>query len=289
MRQYILPLLALLSVVLYLSTFVGRSSPEPLFGDLRKEGVTEVEIKKAGIEYLVRKTDGNWKLEKPLQWPADKEKVERLIEAALKTKVETPITEEEKDFEKYRVSDRGDYIILRSPAKSIKVYVGKRGPRYSLVYVRRDREDEVYLVDATFADELPTGKNSLRDRTIWKLPKGLITEVRWSLEDKRFSMIKTQNSWTTEDGKSLPQADVDNYLGYLSSLKASGFPEEDKLPDGALESGTLQISTKDGQYKLSLYKTKKQDYYILYDGHVYKTYAYQKDQIFREIKPEEKS
>ncbi|RME67445.1 MAG: DUF4340 domain-containing protein, partial [Nitrospirae bacterium] len=197
MRYYILPALAVLSVVLYISTFVGGHSPEPLFEDIKKDEITEIEIKKAGIEYLVKRTDGNWSLEKPIQWPADKNKVERLIDTALKTRIETPITDEKKDYEKYKVTDSGDYLTFKTPSKAVKVFVGKRGPRYSLVYVRRAEDDEVYLVDGAFADELPTGKNSLRDRTIWKVPKGQIVAVRWSLKDKEFYMTKTENQWTT--------------------------------------------------------------------------------------------
>lgn len=288
MRAYILPALAALSVVLYISTLVGKTGPEPLFEGITKEAITEIEIKKANEEYLIKKTDGGWALQKPIQWPADQNKVNRLIEAALKTRIENPITEDEKDFKKYKVTDTGDYLTLKTPSKTVTVMVGKRGPRYSLIYVRRKGDDEVYLVDASFADELPTGKNSFRDRTLWKVEKEKILSVNWTLNDRAFQMVKATKGWTTREGKPLPEGPVDAYLTYLSNLQASGFPEKDQLPKGANQIGKLEMKTSEKTYSLSLHKDKKDNYYILYDDHVYKTYDYQKDQIFREIKPENK-
>ncbi len=287
MRQFILPILALVSVVLYLSTLMGGPSREALFEGIKKDEVTEIEIKKAGIEYLIKRTDGGWALEKPLKWPADKNRVNRLIDTALKTQIETPITEDKKEFERYRVTDRGDYLLLKSPSRAVKVFVGKRGPRYSLVYVRKEGDDEVYLVDAAFADEMPTGKNSFRDRTLWKVPKEQITRLKWSLQGKGFSMDRTDSGWVNSKGKKLPDRDVDDYLTYISNLEASGFPKEDKLPEGAKHKGRFQLTTKQGQYEFTLYQDKKENYYILYRGHVYKIYDYQKDRIFREISPKE--
>ncbi len=287
MRPYILPILAVVSVLLYISTLVGRTGPEPLFRGISKDSITEIEIKKGSLEYLLKRTDSGWVLQKPIQWPADSEKVNRLIETALKTRVENPITDKEKDFDRYKVSDNGDYITLKTPSKSITVFVGKRGPRYSLVYIREKGEDDVYLVNAAFADELPTGRNSFRDRTIWKITKNSIIEIQWQLQKKTFGMIKTQKKWITREGKPLPEGPVDAYIAYLSDLKASGFPETDQLPEGASRVGKLILKTKDNKtYTLSLYKDSKDNYYLLYRDHLYKTYDYQKDQIFRQIKPE---
>jgi len=289
MRAYILPVLAVVSVLLYLSSLIGKTGPEPLFKGIDKDAIVEIEIKKAEQLYTLKKNNGGWNLIKPVQWAADKDKVNRLIEAALKTTLENPVTNKKEDLKKYHLTESGDFLTLKTPSKSITVFVGKRGPRYSLVYVRRKGDSKVYLVDASFADELPTGKNYFRDRTIWRFKSAQVLELRWTMNNERFQMIKTTKGWSTQNGKILPVDRVDAYLTYLSNLQAAGFPENDQLPKGSIHLGQLQIKTTDKTYTLTFYKGKKDNYYIVYNGHVYKAYEYQKDEIFKKIKPQQRA
>jgi hypothetical protein len=283
MRYYILPAVAVVLVVLYFIPMLSSKGPSYLV-NLNKKGIKEIEVKRGDTLYRFQNNEKGWQMVEPIRWKADEGKIKSLIEKVLKTRLENPITRDKDKYRDYKVTDSDDYITLKTPRSSETIVVGKRGPKYSLVYVRRKGDRGVYLVDASFVDALPDSKDEFRDRTILSLKKEDIKAVRWTLQKESFSMRREKDGWYSEE-KKLPEERVSAYLNGLSIITASGFPEKDELPEGATEEGALQI-TADREYLLKLFKAKE-EYFIFYKDHVYKISEFRKNELFRKVSSEE--
>jgi hypothetical protein len=285
MRYYVLPTIAVVLVVLYFIPMLSSKGHSYLV-NLSKETIREIEVKRDDILYRFQNSGESWQMVEPLRWKADEGKIKNLIEKVLKTRLENPITSDKDRYKDYKVTDSDDYITLKTQRSSETIMVGKRGPKYSLVYVRRKGDRSVYLVDASFVDALPESRDEFRDRTILSLDKKDIKTVRWTLSKDSFSMRKEKDGWYSGEGeRKLPEERVSAYLNALSSITASGFPEKDELPEGATEEGVLQI-TADRDYLLKLFKAKE-NYFILYEDHLYKISEFRKNELFRKVSLEE--
>jgi hypothetical protein len=243
--------------------------------------IKEIELKKGKEIYRFKKQGDSWQMITPINWKAKTSKIEELIRRLKKTILENPITENKERYGEYGVEEDSDYVkIVKDNHKEITLYTGKRGPRYSLIYIRKKHEDTVYLVNASFYDALPSDRDDFRDKTILSIPVTTIKEIRWELKDKKFSMTKRQDGWFSNE-KKLSDDKVRDYLQRVSNITAMGFPEDDKLPEDAELAGKIFIkSTKD--YTLVLYK-RGDEYYILKDSTAFKISSYIKDDLFREI------
>jgi len=282
MKRFILPLIAFTLMIIYFLPLVLKSSSHKTHLLAEGTSLKEIEIKRGQDIYHFKKRADEWQMIKPINWKVDTSKIENLIKRLKDTVLENPITEDKEKYKKYGVGGEGDYIkIITDNNKQITLYTGKRGPRYSLIYVRKKGEKTVYLVNAEFYNALPYDRDDFRDKTILSIPAETIREIKWELGDKKFSMVKKQDGWYAEV-KKLSDEKVKDYLEKVSKITATGFPKDDKLPKKAKLSGKILIkSTKD--YTLTLYK-KEDEYYILKDNTAFKISSYLKDALFKEIK-----
>ncbi len=277
MRYYILPVVAGVLMMLYLiPLIVGKGPPSTLIDPSFQ--AEEIEVKKGDSDYHFKKTDSGWVMQKPIKWKADEERINRLLEKLKNTVLENPITDDPDKYGIYKLSEDSDYILLKGPTGEQKVYVGKRGPRYSLVYVRRDRDKTVYLVDAGVADALPSGRDDFRDKTILKIDQRGIEAIRWQKEKETFVMQKREGRWYARE-EPLNDEEVKEYLTFISDLKATGFPKKDRLPEGADRVGIIEVDTSGGVKKMEVFKADKQ-HYIIHEGHPYRVSDYTVERLF---------
>ncbi len=287
MKRYFLPSLALLLMVIYfLPYFIGGSKGPLHLVSINKKAVKKLVIKRDGEEIEIKKQDKHWQIVRPISWSADDTRVERILDGLEETILETPVTSKKGDYEKYNIKDDGDFIELSDGKNTERVYLGKRGARYQLMYVRPASDKRVYLVQARFADWLPENVNKIRDRTIVKIAPESITQVFWKDERESYSIVKKGDSWFggSKAGKETQRLDakkVKDYLEQFRSLEGSGFLINDKLPEKAKKTGMLKIIAS-RQYTLELYKNEKDSsYFLVKDAVPYRISSYFKDRIFK--------
>jgi len=278
-KSYILPFTALIIIVLYFTPLVFNKEKEQtiLFPGIK---VKEIELKKGEKKFYFQNKKNGWYMIKPIKWKAEENKINKLINKLKHTKLENPITDDKNKYKDYQVTNSGDYIKIKGLSKEIKVFIGKRGPRYSLIYVRIEGDNNIYLVDSSFANYISQKSDDFRDKTILKIDIEKIKKVRWKEEDKSFSMEKKEDGWYVGKNK-LENEKVRTYLATISLITAIGFPEQNKLPEGAEEKGEIIITT-DKDFILKLYK-KGEKFYILQDNIAYIISKFKKEEIFKEI------
>ena len=290
MKRYILPAIALLLMLIYFIPYITGGSAGPAYlVSIKKDAVKKLIIKRSSKEIEIERQGSHWQILRPIKWRADETRVSRILEALSGTLLETPVTSKKSDYEKYNIGDKGDFIEVSDGKNTERVYLGKRGARYQLMYVRPAEDKHVYLVQARFADWLPENVNKIRDRTILKEPKADIKRVSWKTDKDGYSIVRRADGWfggkkEGTEKERLDEKKVKEYLEVFSDLKATGFLIDDKLPKKAHKIGILKISgSKD--YILELYKNEKDSgYFLLKDSVPFKISSYTKERIFK--KPE---
>ncbi len=287
-KRYALPIIAIILMALYFIPMLIESKPSRTVIISRKEDVKEIKIKKGDNLIRLLRRNGSWRIAAPEDWPADSEKVEALLNALKETVLENAITDNKSRYNEFGINGNGDYLeISTKNGQSRRFLLGKRGPRYSLIYIRPDDEATVYLVNAKFADRLPSGKYAFRDRTILSLEPSTIEKVQWKYGDESYSYIKREKEWVRVDteGRETPLADdaIKDYLEDISSIRASGFLDNDRLPESADHVGKIIIKA-DEEIVLNLYEDKKKkEYYLLRGDMPYRISKFLKDRLFKRI------
>ncbi len=284
MKRYLLPVIAVILMVLYFLPYLSGKNKKTLhLISLKPDEINSIVIKKEGTEYEFRKENTHWKMLKPIKWKADEEKIKRLLEALRETILETPVSD--KDYEKYNIKDDGNFVRVSNGQTTQTVFVGKRGARYSLIYVKPEKDKRVYLVRARFADRLPAGENDFRDRSIFKTDPARIKAVFWKEEDKTYSLVRRENGWYGGKTRGNENTKVDSkkvkeYIDRVSDIEATGFLKDDKLPEKAKKIGFIKI-VSDKETILELYK-KEEDFYLKKEDKAFRISTYQKQHLFKQ-------
>ena len=279
MKRFVLPTTALLLMLLYLIPPLLEEGPEELRIIPKGLRIVGIEIKRGKEVYRLRKEDGGWKIEEPIEWKADSSRVEDLLRRLRGTRLENPITDREDRYREFDLGGEGDYIKLLAEGGETTLYTGKRGPTPSLIYVRREGDRNVYLINAGFADLIPQDINDLRDRTILSIPEEEIRKVSWEEGGERFEMVKREDGWYTSEGERLEDRMVSDYLRDISRIRATGFLKDDALPQGAERYGAIRISG-DREVSLTLYR-KDGEHYLVREGVPYRISPSLKERILR--------
>ncbi len=282
MRRFILPLAALTLVVLYFASILTEEGPVRKTFLEPDASVVELEVRSGGEVFGFKKEGGVWKMDRPVRWKADGGLIEQLIGRLKETVLENPITDKEERYKDYGVDGGGDYVkVVSAGGREYTLYKGRRGPKFSLVYVRSKDDPFVYLVKSSFADSLPTKRDDFRDKTILSIPEDEIREIRWEAGGKSFAVTRRDDGWYAGERK-LQAEEVSPYVARVTKMSAIGFPDDDKLPEGAEPAGTLYIEAGE-EIRLDLYE-KAGEYFFVKDGIPYRIAVSLKNGVFKEIK-----
>ena len=282
MKRFILPITALLLAILYFFPYLtGGNKNTAFLITLKPEEIEKVYIKREGSEYEFIKENNHWKMIKPIQWKADETKIKRLLEAMKETVLETPVSD--KDYQRYNIKDNGDFIQVYSKQKAQKILIGKRGARYSLIYIKPQNDRNVYLVRARFVDRMPAGENDFRDRTIFQTDPSRIKAIYWKEGNKTFLITRGADGWyvgNKKENKINSQA-LKEYLDTISNIDATGFLKNDRLPEGAKKIGFLSIKA-DRETKIHLYK-KDSEFYLQISDRAFRISSFLKERLFKKL------
>jgi hypothetical protein len=139
--------------------------------------------------------------------------------------------------------------------KIAHLFVGKQGPDYFTTYVRRDGEDEAYLVHEPLSGRFPVRVTDWRDKAVWNIDADAIAEVEISRLDGGFTLVRdAEDAFMVKESQEA-KLDAQRLTGWLSrwtALKAQAFPEgiEEKATGLAKPAVTLRVAMKDGSERI---------------------------------------
>jgi hypothetical protein len=215
--------------------------------------ITKIEIKNAAKgEVVLEKQGENWKLTKPVDYPANQQNVKTLIDNVKEIRVKDSIDTGKGQYATYDLEDdKAVHVQLyKDTAKAVDLYFGKSGTRGQMTRVAD--KDGVYVASG-YSNYLYTREvKDWRDRDVMKFEDSNVVSVSLVNSNGAFSFSKGEgDKWSgTYKGKAISgfdQEKVKDMLRAFKALSADDFAEADKTPadTGLDKPATVAIKLKD--------------------------------------------
>ena len=236
----------------------------------------------------VAKTDGGWRLPGQDNFPADRDRVERLLTRLKELKHGAPVATTKGALERFKVSEKNfeRRITLASGADTLAVLYLGTSPAMRQVHAREAKQKRVYAVAfATY--DVPVKPEDWEEKTVLRIPKDEIAAI----EVDGLRLVRVESSGTAETNKdtkektnediktegaswqvagpikaSLKPEAAEKLAGLLADLHFKAVLGQAEQPSYGLRTPqlALTITRKDGQtvaYRLG--KMKDRDEYAL--------------------------
>ncbi len=214
--------------------------------------VDRLEIRSPNSSVVLAKQGSEWYLKEPLDYRAEQASVGTLIHDLKNLSVKSVVSNKPEKFPVFQVDTAsGTHFSIYENGKKIdSLIVGKMGSTYTEMYVRRLSSNDVDAVDAALQYQINRQPKEWRDKTIIKVPKESIKEIKYQYGDTTFSLAFQDSVWKVGNN-AVKTSDVDGILGWLSNLQADDFIDTTLHPAPKL---TAAISFSENQLRFSFLK-----------------------------------
>ena len=139
--------------------------------------------------------------------------------------------------------------VTRGDVTLVNVFIGQQGRAYRTVYVRRDGDDDVYLVESLLSALVDRQVNDWRDKHIVAVDTAGVTRIEVGRGSDRYALVRTDSAWTFADGAETDSAAVQRLLGEFGTLEAqgSGFPSAQEADSLDFDNPKRQVSLFDAE------------------------------------------
>lgn len=258
--------------------------------DIKAENVTALEVtakpNKEGEEpetVRLEKTDDGWIAKSAAGYPADTEKVKKVIDTVLELRIREPMATSEVNHDALRVSD-DEYsrkVAVEAGDKKTAFYLGSGSG--SSLHVRFAGENDVYQGRGASVYAVSSGLQSYIDTKLVEVDKDKLTSVAVKNEKGTLTFTKDGDAWKLEElpaGKELDETKLKSFLGKVARLSLSDVVGKEVTPEHGFDSGVkvVLVSTEDAAPKTTTYfigaKLANEDkYYARVEGKDYVTLA----------------
>jgi len=223
--------------------------------------ITQLEIKKIIFEkenkkYEIYKKNNLWFLkEKNTEFKADKEKIEKIIEAIKEIKKEEIISKNKNKHQDFGIGKNKIKVFYQN--KEITIYVGSSA-NFNTNYLRINEENEVFL-GQNFDEFLNT--DDWRDLKINLIEKEEdVEELTLNYEGKTLFFKKEKNEWKINQ-KRAKKDRVNFFINEIATLKANDILSYDNLPD-INPSIIIEVKEKNQIKKAEFFEKDKESFFL---------------------------
>lgn len=212
----------------------GGAPADPIF--------TSIEIKAKGDATSLEKTESGWRITAPVSSPADSYAVDQVLGQLRGGKLKAIVEENpaDADLVKYGLKEPKFSVTAFASAPNatkIALFGGIENPFDGTVYVRREGDKAVHVVDGAVRFALEKSTFDLRDKDVVAVDEPKLQRVDVKARARAYSLERNSDkTWRLVAPKDLP-ADTSAVTSMLSGLrgaKALAF-----LPDSARERARL--------------------------------------------------
>lgn len=200
---------------------------------LTKEDIIELKLKRGDKTIVCRKGDGNWRLEKPVQAPADSATIEVVLNNLLGLSRERAVEGNPADLAPYGLKEPDIEIALKSNKTKVveqNLYLGDKNPTGSFLYVRQGNKPEVFLVPSNLEADLSKEVYDFRDKTVVSIDPQDIKKVEFIEDGQQIRCELDQaKQWTIVEPIKYRanEKKLKDFLDSVRDLKIKEFIEED--------------------------------------------------------------
>jgi len=281
-KEYIILTAIIVSVVAYLVfRQTDRSTYQlPTLSKIPKKEITKIEITGPEKQIILNRKGDDW-LIAPENYPADLEKIDRILDIVSELEFTAMVSESKNDL-RYDLSPEKRIQVKAWVGKDVKrdLDVGKTADTFRHTFVKISGDDRVFHAENNFRDRFETTAEALRDKTVlafkadeigsFKITKdGKITEfkkkekVREEKEQTKNESPNPENNisqWITTDGQIADSNKIKSFLSTLSSLKCDSYLND--RTKGNLKDPVISITlsgTKEHQLSVYAHGKKGED------------------------------
>jgi hypothetical protein len=231
MKRNIVTLIVLLAVLLVVAYLVLQKPGEqsssgigiPLLA-IDSVAVDKLDILSSKSHIVLEKRGAEWYLKEPIDYLADQASVGTLIHDVKSLEIKNVVSNKPEKFPVFQVDTASGILfsVYEKGTKNNSILVGKIGASYTDLYVRKLPSNDVDAVDASILYQINRGAKEWRDKTIMKMPKENIKEIKYQYGDTTFMLAYVDSVWMV--GKNTVKTeDVNGILGSLSNIQADDF------------------------------------------------------------------
>ncbi len=223
--------------------------------DVKDDAISKIDLTFPDRHIVLAKQDakagGRWRLEQPLDAPADDAAVNGVITALTSAKVSKTLEGESGDLAVFGLDTGNPTVVLTAGKDTLApIQVGKATQIGGKVYVRRG-DGPVLLVASPLKVGLDKQVKDLRDKQIMGFTDDQVERIDVKPADGPPTALvrKDRDAWVVEPGDHpADPTEVRTYLASLRSARAVDFPADVDAAQAGLETPRLTVTAtlKDG-------------------------------------------
>ncbi len=228
--------------------------------NVKKEDIVKIHIKNKWEDVWLEKKNGKWLVSSSLDYPADKDVINDVLENIVDMKYQTIVSENPENFKVFNLDDKNknkdEVYFYTKNGKEFGFWIGKNGPGFTSNYVRKKDGKKIYLIGKYIGSIFDRGGRTWRDTSIIEFPPLDVSEIKIHTKDYDISLIAEKNkdnkiTWKFKNNKykKVKQDLVKNLINKFKSLKADAFwveKEFEKIKDKEKnEKNKKKLSEKD--------------------------------------------
>lgn len=260
----------LLAVGMTLSARDLSAKPaDKLLADVQADAIDRITLALSDGDTLeLKRTADGWQLPQSADFPADKSKVDRLIERLTSLTAGLPVATTASAQKRFKVADdqfERRIALARGDKTLATLYVGN-SPTMRQVYARQAGDEAIYTVDfATY--DAPVKADDWRDKSLLQFAKDEIEAIRsGDLELRRVAGENDKGGWEWTLSEPLDPVAADKLAAKLAKLRIGSVLGSEEKPAYGLAKPVLTVSVarKGGEtieYRLG--KRSEGDGYVL--------------------------
>jgi hypothetical protein len=278
--------LILLLIIVVLSAYLSLRKKDrtlyelPILPGVSKKDISKMEITKGKTSIVLNKKDDQWYIGSQ-QYPADKNKVNEMLDAGEKLTL-TALVSESKDYIRYDLTDEKKINVKAWQADTLKrnFDVGKAASSFRHTFVKLADDHRVFHARENFRNKFDQSVDNLREKTVLSVQVADIAQIHITKEEKSLTLNRTpvaeaekpqetdqaaaspsptiKAEWQTADGKIADKPGLNRLLSSLTNLRCDKFIEDRKKEDFTAPLYNVQLKgAKD--YHLSIFAKLKDD------------------------------
>lgn len=205
-----------------------ESKKETLF-TFTPDDVRAVTLTYPDREISLEEVDGQWKLVKPVEAPADESTVKNLIRTIAECEVKKRLEDVPKDLAPFGL-DKPDVVIhVKLKEKDLPaIRVGKTTPVGYSTYIQRADDPKVVLTTATFHSGMEKQARDLRDKQIVHFEDSEVRKIAVVAPDRDILLTRKGEDWQVDQPRpyAADASTVRSFLSFLRAARATDFPDE---------------------------------------------------------------
>lgn len=176
---------------------------------IEPDRVTRIAVKRPDGEVEIARAGGEWKLTRPIDYPANADLVNGALRAVENLKLEDVISTNPETRSTYQVDSTGTEVrIWTGDQEAMALVLGKSSQDWTHTFVRRIDGNEVYRAEGVLSYNFNRAADDWRDKSILKLEESSIGRIalEYPKEKVQFALVRADSVWMLHEGGKAAEA-----------------------------------------------------------------------------------